>query len=67
MLDGDRIIPYVIIGTHGLEITLDAETLRRWRRSFTGSRRSVFPVRIVAAQHLAQPGTRPRGRVTWRP
>ena len=24
MLDGDRIIPYVIIGTHGLEITLDA-------------------------------------------
>ncbi len=29
MLDGDRIIPYVIIGTHGLEITLDAETLRR--------------------------------------
>ena len=37
MLDGDRIIPYVIIGTHGLEITLDAETLRRWRRNVPGA------------------------------
>ena len=38
MLDGDRIIPYVIIGTHGLEITLDAETLRQWGRNFAGTR-----------------------------